>query len=535
MMKRLIAVMCAVAMLLSFTVGASAAELDFLGKKYYSYDGTVEFYVELNKPLDCVATLNDLVFENEHASFDAQYFVENLLKTKITSRVQAEVSEDLRVGKMYMSLNSNMPVYISEDLKFGADVTGHMWIDYDFTSAENAKMNIIFKNPLNGKFYYLDYFEPALYGVMDVTMIKQIMVDSFAEVDIDGAEEVTEVMKNVYAENATVTTDAEGYTKLSFTNNAFIDTVYGLIVGVLNTEYMANALAADGIYLSEEEYNNADVAMMVTFIKGLGIFSDTDAYTYRVKTDNNGYVTECEERIHVDFNIYEVAMALGADAESLTPLTKENSNVDVTFCADASYTKINEKNIVDMPVLTEENSYSFFALLTEDYFEDYDYSEDGYYEAVYQPEEFWNYSQGLMDRGGMYIDIEKFFNSTHFDEDNLSGYATLGEDGSVTIIFESDTFGSVTVKGNVNEDAYTLNDMQLWGRKPFKVVDVYNWSTYEADQKLYVNMDVLNYILGAKVCTVTTYLIDENGISLANPEYYFEIVRPNFAYVPVKQ
>ena len=47
-------------------------------------------------------------------------------------------------------------------------------------------------------------------------------------------------------------------------------------------------------------------------------------------------------------------------------------------------------------------------------------------------------------------------------------------------------------------------------------------------------MEVLSYILGAKVESMTTYLLDENGISLTEPEYYFEIVRPNPGYVEVE-
>ncbi len=522
-MKRIIAIICALAMVMSLATTAFASELDFMDKTYYSYDGVAEFFVELNKPLEFIE------LANEEAGFDVKYFTENLLKTKITSKVQAEVSPELDKAKLYMSFNPNMPIYISEDLKFNADVTGHMWLEYDFSSVENAKMNVIFKNPLNGKYIYINYFDAFAELDVDVNEIKAMMIESFKEAQSVDAVELNAIVKNEYEKNADIKKEGSVVT-LNFTNNSLIDALYGIIMGMLKSDYMAESMAQSGVELSDLEIDENEISQIVTFIKGLGIFGDTDAYTYKVKLNKDGYITEGEERMHIDFNLFDTAIALGASSEELYPLTSENTDIDLTLCSKVTYTKINEENVVEMPTLTEENSENLLeALITDNYYE-----EDTYVELeVYQSEKFWNNAKGMMDRGGMYVNMEGFIDSCYWDEDNLTGEVILGEDGAVEITLTSDNFGTVVVKGNVHEDAYTLNDMQLWGRKPFKIVNEYNWDEYAADAKLYVNMDVLNYILGAKVQSVTTYILDDNGIEMTNPEYYFHIVRPNPGYVEV--
>lgn len=213
------------------------------------------------------------------------------------------------------------------------------------------------------------------------------------------------------------------------------------------------------------------------------------------------------------------------------PLTKETGNIDVTIRTKAVYEKIDEENVVVFPTLTEENSVSLMELIGSTMPEE-EYLEPEY---NYQSEYFWDYAQGMMDRNGMYAEAAGFIDSCYWDDDNLIGEVTLAENGDVTMILTSDNFGTVTVKGNLKSDEYMLNDTKLWARKPFKTATVYDWEGYEGEEVVYVNMDVLHYILGAKVQTIQTYILDEEMKELTNPEYYFDIVRPNPAYVPAEQ
>ena len=529
-MKKLLAIVCAVMMLFSFAQPAFAAtketetSLDFMKMDYTSYEGTSEFYVELNKPLDFLSVLN------ADAGFDVQYLVESLLKTKINAKVQAETSSNNKAAKVYMALNPVIPVEFSEDLKFLADLTGKMWIEIDGTSVENAACKIVVQNPLNGEYIYVDAFDAVLTGVEDNTEMKQQIVDAMSTVDMTSYDDATADLIKVYEKYATVEKNGE-YVVLKFTNDAFVDTIFEVFEIIFSLEEMQASLEESGLSLETMGITKENIPAIKTMIKGMGIFSDNDAVVLKYKLDKNNYLVESEERIRVDFNIFDVAEALGAAEEDLYPLTRDVADIDMTFITKNTFDKVNEANVVQMPTLTEENSTSLAELI----YDEYELNDDYYYEddywADYQPEKFWNFTSGKMERGGMYVDIEEFFDSAYYDEDSLTGTAVLGENGDVKIDFTSDNFGTVTVNGNIREDAYKLNDIDLWGRKPFITVSEYNWSTYAADEKIYVHIDVLNYILGAQVESMEIYLLDDNGMSLTEPEYYFDIVRPNPAYV----
>ena len=529
-MKKLLAIVCAVMMLFSFAQPAFAAtketetSLDFMKMDYTSYEGTSEFYVELNKPLDFLSVLN------ADAGFDVQYLVESLLKTKINAKVQAETSSNNKAAKVYMALNPVIPVEFSEDLKFLADLTGKMWIEIDGTSVENAACKIVVQNPLNGEYIYVDAFDAVLTGVEDNTEMKQQIVDAMSTVDMTSYDDATADLIKVYEKYATVEKNGE-YVVLKFTNDAFVDTIFEVFEIIFSLEEMQASLEESGLSLETMGITKENIPAIKTMIKGMGIFSDNDAVVLKYKLDKNNYLVESEERIRVDFNIFDVAEALGAAEEDLYPLTRDVADIDMTFITKNTFDKVNEANVVQMPNLTEENSTSLAELI----YDEYELNDDYYYEddywADYQPEKFWNFTSGKMERGGMYVDIEEFFDSAYYDEDSLTGTAVLGENGDVKIDFTSDNFGTVTVNGNIREDAYKLNDIDLWGRKPFITVSEYNWSTYAADEKIYVHIDVLNYILGAQVESMEIYLLDDIGMSLTEPEYYFDIVRPNPAYV----
>lgn len=519
-MKKIIAIICAVAMLLSFTTTAFADEWDILVPNYKSYEAVSEFSMVLNKPLECLALLN------EEAGFDVKSMVEELTKAKYTAKIQAETSPDGLKAKAAMTINSNVPLNLSEDLKFGADVTFCMWVDYDFTSEENARYEIILKNPLNGKYLVLDYFKafPESYGVD----MKSTMMETFKDLDMEnGIKELTELAKAIYKKNAKLEKAGNEYT-VTFTNDGMIDMAFDAMEGYFKTEY-AKSLGLDE---AMPDMGDVDMATVKTLAKGMGIFGENDALVMKIKTDDKMNATEIESSIHLDFNIAEIVEATGEDASVIYPLTKENSNIDITFKSKNVYSRINEENVVQFPILTEENSMDMLEAFgvtqpEEDYvIPDFE---------MYQSEYFWDNAKGMMDRGGMYVSMDEFLDSCYWDDDNLTGEYVLGENGDVEMSLTSDNFGTVTVKGNIHSDEYMLNSTKLWARKPFKVVEEYSWDEYEAEDKLYVNMEVLNYILGAKVQMIQTYILDDEMKELQVPEYYFEVVRPNPGYVALEQ
>ena len=331
-MKKIIAIICTLTMLLSFACTAHADEWDIFAPQYKSYDATVEFSLVLNKPLECLAHFN------EEAQFDVKYMIEELTKAKYTAKVQAEMGDNALSGKIAMAINADVPVNLSEELKFGADVTLNMWAEYDFTSIENAKYDIIVKNPLNGQYIVMDYFELMVQST-DVDMKGQL-VEAFKGLDMNtGVEEITALMKSVYEKNAKLDVKGNEYT-ITFTNDGLIDYVFDAVIGYFDTNYAKN-LGMDASMLEIE--GGIDLATIQAMVKGLGIFGENDALVIKAKTNEKGQTVEVTESMHIDFNIVELMEAVGEDTAMLFPLTKENSDVDVTFSAKAVYEKIDEK------------------------------------------------------------------------------------------------------------------------------------------------------------------------------------------------
>ena len=534
-MKKMLAVLCAVMLLFSFAQPAFAAEaedttLDFLKMEYTSYEGTSEFSVELNKPLKFLSLFN------EEAGFDVQYLVESLLKTKINAKVHAETNEANTAAKVYMALNPVVPVELSKDIKLLADLTGKMWVEVNATSVENAACKVVVQNPLNGQYIYVDAFDAVLTGVEDSSAMKQQLVDSMKNVNTEEYDKVKAELIKIYEKHATVEKNGE-YVVLRFTNDAFVDVIFEVSESIFAMEEIKTSMEEAGVSLEALGVTKENLPAIKAMVKGMGIFADADAVVLKYKLDKNNFIVESEEKIRVDFNMFDIAEILGATEADMYPLTRDMADIDVTFVTKTTLDKVNQSNAVQMPTLTEENSISLAELVYESYEfiedgnnEDNYYFEDEYW-MEYQSEKFWDYASGKMDRGGMYVDVEEFLDSAYYDDDNLAGSVELNDDGTVIMLLESDVFDSVKVVGNINKDEYTIGSTPLRGRKPFIVVDEYNWETYSADKKVYVNIDILNYMLSAQVESMTVYLIDEDGIALTEPEYYFDIVRPNYGYV----
>lgn len=522
-MKKLMAVICAITMLFSVCISAGAANLEFLVQDYKSYESVEEFMIELNKPLDFLKMFN------EEAGFDVQYLVEEILKSKFTATVQGEISEDFLKGKVYTGVNMVIPAGFSDELKVTGEATLHLWMEYDFATVGKEKIALVFKNPLNGKYVYFDFAEAmASEGVSLGEMTGEIKA-AMAQLDVDKyIEEIAAVSKNAYAENAKIEEDGE-YVTISFTNDSFVEMIFDMLLGVMDTQYMKDVMSMSGESVVAFDANEMEIAVAKNMMKSASIFSTDDAYVAKYIVDDKGIMKNAEETIHIEFNICEVAELFGADVESLYPITKENSTVDLTFKSNTAMSKVGETGIVNMPVLTEENSVSLMELMGINEPEpDYDYDYD------YQPEEFWDYALGFMDRGGFYVSADAFFEAANWDEDNFVGNHAVDENGNVWINITTDNIGSVDITGSVNNDWFMIGEYSMQAKKPFVVKSVYNWDTYAAEDCLFINVEVLKNVLACKVNSITTYLLDDNGVELSEPECYIELVRPNPGYVAVE-
>lgn len=528
-MKKLVAIICVVTMIFSLSVTAFASDWDvLLQQRYTSYDATTTFSFELNKPLEFLSCLN------EEAGFDVKYMIEELFKAKYTAKVQAEMREDALAAKIAMAINADVPIKLSEDLKFGADVTFYVWMEYDFTNAEDAKYSIIVKNPLNGEYLVMDYFK--LMGQIGNADIKSELTEALNKINLEeGIKEIAGISQAAYKKNAALKKVGRNYT-VTFTNDGLVDMIFDIVNGYLKSDYVKSA----GVDYSSIGMGDIDMATVQALVKGLGIFGENDAYVMKFETNYSGKITQIEDAMHIDFNVCELAAALGASEYDVYPLTKENSDVDITIKSKTVYEKINAKNVVDMPVITDENSIDLYEMLYETYIfaePEYDYEFDGEYEQ-YQPEEFYNYAYGVFERG-MYVSVEDFLESAGYDGDNIKieqSTVIKGDRELIRLVISSDYMEPVVVEGSAEGFSYFYNGEEVRGGAAFAYIQEYDWETYESTPILCVNVNVLQEALDCRVESVTIYYIDYfTGNTLTTPECQFWFYRKNPMYVPAEK
>lgn len=509
-MKKLLSVLLCGIMLLSLATGVFASELDPLTRKYNSFEAAMEIWVENNKPLDFLAAVA------EEVNMDFKTCAEEVAKTKITAEVKANLSEDYLSGQVYVSYTYSVPVKFGENFKIDAYVKENQWIDYDFSTPENTKILSIQENKFSGKYDYMLMDAESL-SESDIESIKR-MVELIKTSLTDGIVEWSDISKTAFEKYATVE-KTDGYVTATLTEDAFIDMLFDMATGFLSTDAMKDILEFAEVELNEEALEAEIVEMAKETVKSVNIFADNDALTIKFKTDEKGYMTECEEKLHFDFNIAEMAQALGATLEDIAPVTVENSDVDFYICAKATYANVNEGVNVSFPELTEENSRDLYAEIVE-----IDSMYDDY--VLYVPEVIRaSYVDGFSTDGKHYVNFEDFINSSNYSYDNLTGSRSVDDMGNVTLVFNSDFVNNVTVTGNVNSDEYTLGEYKLMCNKPFRVIN----------DALYVNVDVLTAVLNCKVRSIEIVYISGTE---PNPEpvYNYSLIRPNPGYVePMQQ
>lgn len=506
-MKKTIAIICAIAVMLSFAVPVFAfgekENLDFLANTCTSAEQNSAVSFEVNKPLNFLSILN------EEVGLDAQYLVESLLKSKINMTVKSNMSEDMKSLEAYVRINPVVPVEVSEDMKFSADINLDLWVKMDLTSEEDSCFMVIVKNPVDGNYLYMDLFDESVSEYVGdarselTTMLEVFNRDTVKEVNAEALELVKKY--------ATVKNDGE-YVVVSFTNDAFVEYVFDFIDkfyfndnSPVKNENVSEALKELGV--TKEVLTQAEF-----MVKGLGILADNDAMVSKYKLDKDGNIKDGETKIRFDFNLFDVLTCCGLSEADIYPLTRDISDIDLTIVGKTEYTNLNNTTVT-MPVLTEENSKNIFEDEYSDYYPDSDYE-------IYQPKCFFNYVNGMIKENDVYVNMSDFSDTVIWDEDNLGCTVLLNQtSGDVILTFKSDNFDTVKITGNVNSDTYYLNGVAIAGNKPFENVD----------GVLFAKSDVLNCVLGAEISGVTVSYYNWYE-KLDTPEFEIELIRPNPGY-----
>ncbi|MCD8049156.1 MAG: hypothetical protein LUG52_06070 [Clostridia bacterium] len=511
-MKRLTAAFLAAVMMFAFCVSAGAEGLDFLDKDYTNYSMTATMKVTLNEPLELLNAVSEADMVDAYSGYDLQRIVESLLGSTITMKADCDASADYLSGKMYAEYAVNVPIEFSDDLTIAADAAFKCWIEYDFSDAENPKYVGIFTNPLkDGQYFTMDLSDAGELQ-SEVTQMSAQMTALMGDTMV-----LREAMLEAMQNNATVTTDGNK-TTLAMTGENVIDMIFDALK-IISDTYGENAQYLTGASMPSK----LELEAARAFAKTLKIFGE-DAMTQVYTTDEDGYVTKTEQKMHIDLNLYDLLTAFDIDGADIYYLTAENSNVDLTIEVVTEYDKIGVAEVT-MPTLTEENSIDLANQPTYDY------------NLVNQPTyDYWSQWEYFYDSAdaelvdfndpysGMLINAGQFFQSASHDGDNFVCTASYdAESKALTIVYSSDYIDETTLVMTAGSNVYYVN-----GEERTTVLAAKEAASYDGQPTLLIDMGIVGSLLGCSLDDISIYynFVDGSAVCEVNASF----TRKNFGY-----
>lgn len=367
-----------------------------------SYSGQTTMSVTVNEPM---LFLEDIPLDDE--GIDYSLMINDLLKSTATADFSVNISQDFKKMQMAMSVAYDVPVSMNEDFKLDAWARVGMWLDYDMTNPEAPVYKTIVKTPFDSK-----------YQVMDVGA--DLGADMTSILTPETVKGISDATLEVIKENGNITRTSKGY-RVNFDNAG----MFGYMLDMMNE---AKVFATDDVDI--EAFDEV-ISAMEWAKDNLTILGD-DGMTLEFTKNAQGDINATVETMHFDFNIYDIATFMEVDTEGLA---RERANVDITLKAESKISGHN-KTVVEMPVLTEENSEDINGGSSDVYF----------YEA----------GSPLFANNATYYSIDEIMTSAGLD------FAPQYSEGVLTLTNEDGHI--ITVKGNViamNGDEWNMEKPQM--------------------------------------------------------------------------
>ena len=338
-MKRVLSVV--LVMLIVFSCVAVSADsnvsLDFLKTKYDYVQAEGSMTMKLNKPLDVLDYLP--ISEDEFGPLVLKTFVEGLIDSKIDYTEKMAYDNGGRALKAQVDYIVNAPLLINEDLSADARMKMTTWLDFDTTSLAEPKLSIIAKTPFMQEYICMDYndlIDDDMYDMILAVMPTSPTYDIFMDQAV-----------NLISSNSTVT-KRSNIVKITMSN----DNLVSMITNILKLT-MAD---------------NPDIAEINDILSKVQIFDD-NAITMEYELDYNNRIKRAKTDINFKTNVYDILTVSGEDADYLE---RENSYIDLTLTAEEKYSY--NKESIDIPAITDDNSINPYEPNDYDYEYDYDYS-----------------------------------------------------------------------------------------------------------------------------------------------------------------
>ncbi len=343
-MKKIISLVIALIMLQTTALANATEGFAELWENYSnlrSFKGETAMAVTINEPL---LILEDIPLEDD--GLDYPLMINDLLSSTATADYSVSISEDYKKMQMAMSIAYDVPISFNEDFKLEAWTRMGMWLDYDMTDPEAPVYKMIMKVPFESKYQVFD-------------MVKEYDGDITEVINADVISEMSDVMLEIIKKNGEITRTKDGY-HVKFDNDGMVG-------------YLADVFGIAKLLEPGEAEIYDEIIAAIESVKGKLNILGEDGLSLEFTENAQGDITAYIEAIHFDFNLYDIANLLGLDTEGLA---RERADINITFKAITEISGQN-KTVVELPELTEENS--------EDMYGGYDYVYEEYepYESPY--------------------------------------------------------------------------------------------------------------------------------------------------------
>lgn len=348
MMKKVTAILLLAVLLLGscFTLASAAMpDLSFLTQTYNYTQAKGVLSMTLNRPLAFLSLLD------EEAGGDVVSFtqlLEGLFDSSVSFEVQQEMSADQKQMKAAVLTDTSLVAKLNDCLGFDVQLGSNIWMDLDLRDAEQPSLQYIMQTPASSKYMVLD--EDEL--VQELSSVFALLFDS------DMIQRLQEETIELLLRHASVT-QSRRQTTVVFDEE-------GVKAYLLEVLRLAGELSGTDEWLSDEDLD----AFAYVFEK-IHLFGE-EALKITYEQDATGRLAKETMVLHIDANLYDIVTAFEGDSDGLTP---ENGVIDCSMLATTTYTY--HGTPVQMPELTEENSFRTSDLYAQEQYDD-DYAYEDY-------------------------------------------------------------------------------------------------------------------------------------------------------------
>ncbi len=338
-MKRILSLLLIAVMTLGgIAASAETATLfSVMETPVFSACETAEFSMVLNKPFEFI---NDLIPEEDLADipFDVKMLTESVCKFSETVDASFTASEDFKKMKLSATTQSTMPLEFGENFKTEVWAKVGMWMDYDFSDADNPVYKMIMRVPFNNKYIVVDF--------ADVDAESEIQLEQFMEyIEKYTSEEYTKEMNAFIASLILSDMKVEETVKNSEYIISADDAAFKSIVKKLaNKFYDVYSDALKFYEITGDENLRFQIEQYISVLDEIPVLGK-DGLKIKVSLKDKK-ISSSEVSVHIDCNLYDAISAYGVD---MSRFNRDKWQIDCVLSAKTVMEKINEEIEIVFP------------------------------------------------------------------------------------------------------------------------------------------------------------------------------------------